>query len=183
MSDARQEARELLRELITELRTSNGNGHSDPAPTPQVPPPPVAAVHRPSTWGGPAEPGAIVGDGAPVEPAAGTAEQRATHSAGAAEHVTIGNDADLDRFVRALAQRLANPAEREAILAGRTRFTLGQPTAPHAVRIDKGAVTERAIREAARNGQRLVLGRGAVLTPLARDQARRLRVHIEKEHT
>ena len=37
------------------------------------------------------------------------------------------------------------------------------------------------IRDAARAGQRLVLGRGAVLTPLARDRARASGVQIEKE--
>jgi hypothetical protein len=42
-------------------------------------------------------------------------------------------------------------------------------------------VTEAMIRDAARNGQRLVLGRGAVLTPLARDRARASGVAIEKE--
>ena len=35
---------------------------------------------------------------------------------------------------------------------------------------------------AARAGERLVLGRGAVLTPLARDRARASGVQIEKEH-
>jgi hypothetical protein len=48
-------------------------------------------------------------------------------------------------------------------------------------RIDSGAVTEAVIRDAARAGLRLVLGRGAVLTPLARDRARASGVQIEKE--
>jgi len=48
-------------------------------------------------------------------------------------------------------------------------------------RIDSGAVTEAVIRDAARTGQRLVLGRAAVLTPLARDRARASGVQIEKE--
>ena len=43
MSD---DARDILRELLAEaLAGTNGNGV-----TPQVPPPPVAAVHRPATW-------------------------------------------------------------------------------------------------------------------------------------
>jgi hypothetical protein len=37
------------------------------------------------------------------------------------------------------------------------------------------------INAAARAGERLVLGRGAVLTPLARDRARASGVRIEKE--
>jgi hypothetical protein len=42
-------------------------------------------------------------------------------------------------------------------------------------------VTERVVRQAAAEGARLVLARGAVLTPLGRDQARALGVEIERE--
>jgi hypothetical protein len=48
-------------------------------------------------------------------------------------------------------------------------------------RIERGAVTERAVQAAASAGVRLVLGPRAVLTPLARDRARALGVPIEKE--
>jgi len=48
-------------------------------------------------------------------------------------------------------------------------------------RIERGAVTEAVIAAAAGAGERLVLGRGAVLTPLARDRARASGVQIEKE--
>ena len=48
-------------------------------------------------------------------------------------------------------------------------------------RIDTGAVTERVVSEAAQAGERLVLGRAAVLTPLARDRAGAAGVEIEKE--
>jgi hypothetical protein len=56
-----------------------------------------------------------------------------------------------------------------------------QPPEGSVLRIDRGAVTERAVIKAAAEGARLVLGRGAVLTPLARDKARSLGVEIEKE--
>jgi hypothetical protein len=49
------------------------------------------------------------------------------------------------------------------------------------VRVDRGAITERRIVEASEAGQDLIVARGAVLTPLARDKARALGVHIEKE--
>jgi hypothetical protein len=110
------------------------------------------------------------------------------------EAVTIDTDDDLQRFVSALISRLESPRERRAIRAGRLRFTLqrspaGMPgtgtihngAATATVRISKGAVTERAVREAAAKGARLVLARGAVLTPLARDQVRALGVEIERE--
>ena len=58
----------------------------------------------------------------------------------------------------------------------------GQPGVTPAVRrVEKGAVTERAVIAAARAGHRLVLGPRAVLTPLARDKARALGVPVEKE--
>ena len=59
-----------------------------------------------------------------------------------------------------------------------------QPPAPGGVpvrRVESGAVTEALVRDAARAGERLVLGRAAVLTPLARDRARASGVEIVKE--
>jgi hypothetical protein len=154
MSD--RDARELIRELLHEaLQAPNGNG----AP-PVYPPPPVAAVHRPSTWAAPA-----------------------------AEPVRLETDEDLDRFVQALLARCEDPAQREAIRAGRLRFTLGaaaapagaSPAADGAIHVPRGAVTERKVEEAARAGARLVLGRAAVLTPLAREKARAKGIAIERE--
>jgi hypothetical protein len=169
MSD-REAARDILRELLQEaLAGTNGNGV-----VPQIPPPPVAAVHRPSTWQAPA-----------AAPHAGV------------ESVTVGSDADLDRFVRALLAR--PPEDHAAILAGRLRFTLARGAgagagaraggAPHAspatpagvVRVARGAVTERTVEQAARAGARLVLGPRAVLTPLAREKARAKGIEIERE--
>jgi hypothetical protein len=82
--------------------------------------------------------------------------------------------------------RLAdNPRSRRDILAGRLRFTLasagGHQAGAITQRVDKGAVTERAVIAAAKAGAGLVLGPRAVLTPLARDKARALGVHVEKE--
>jgi hypothetical protein len=55
------------------------------------------------------------------------------------------------------------------------------PPAGSAPRIERGAVTERAVIAASKNGGRIVLGRAAVVTPLARDKARALGVALEKE--
>ena len=49
------------------------------------------------------------------------------------------------------------------------------------MRIERGAVTERTVKEAAAAGARLVLAPGAVLTPLAREKARALGIEIERE--
>jgi hypothetical protein len=179
-----------------------------PAVVPLVPAPPVAAVLRPSTWTGPAVPGEVVGAGdapeavrAPESAGAtrtDSAGARRTESAGDArtdsagdartEPVTIDTDEDLARFVRALLARWENPRDRSALRAGRVRFTLRRtpasrpaPTTSNVHRVEKGAVTERAVKAAAADGARLVLGRRAVLTPLARDRARALKVETERE--
>lgn len=163
MSDA---ARDLLRELLAEA-LANGNGQ--PA---TVPPPPVAAVHRPSTWSRPAAPGEVIGGGT-----AGDDRAAATHDLVA---VTIASDADLAAFARTVLDRA------DDIRAGRLRFTLGggaTSPSPQAgvVRVARGAVTERTVKKAADAGRRLVLGPGAVLTPLAREKARALGIDIERE--
>ena len=162
----REAARELIRELVAEaLAAPNGNGRGDGAPH-VYPPPPVAAVHRPSTWAAPA-----------------------------AEPVPLRSDEDLGRFVLALLARFEDPRQREAIRAGRVRFTLGDGAADAparggaapavaggAVRVERGAVTERTVEAAAKAGARLVLGPRAVLTPLAREKARARGIAIEREH-
>jgi hypothetical protein len=153
MSD---EARDLLQQLLAEIR---GNGH---APTPQVPAPPVAAVLRPSTWSQPPAPGEVIGDGA--MPSARV------------EPVRIDSDAALAAFVQTVLARA------DEIRAGALSFTLGQaPASSGVVRVDRGAVTERIVKQAADAGARLVLAPRAVITPLAREKARALGVEIERE--
>ena len=145
-------------------------------------------------------PGEVVGDGAAIHSAPtasgsldrdGAPPESGAAGSGRVEPVTIDSDADLDGFVRALLARFENPRDRRAIRTGRLRFALrrspgarsaavGANAAP-VIRMEKGAVTERAVRAAAADGARLLLGRRAVLTPLARDQARALQVEIERE--
>jgi hypothetical protein len=116
--------------------------------------------------------------------------------------VRLATDEDLHEFALQIVRLADNPKRRRDLLAGRLRFTLasaGSGLAPvggpvngrgslvpaghgggdH--RIERGAVTERAVQAAASAGARLVLGPRAVLTPLARDRARALGVPIEKE--
>jgi hypothetical protein len=130
------------------------------------------------------------------------------HGLAVTETVNLSTDEDLAAFVRRLLD--AEPGEREELRSGRKRFMLAAPgptpaeAGPRARpvpagradearraggggettavrRIERGAVTEAVVSAAARAGQRLVLGRGAVLTPLARDRARASGVQIEKE--
>jgi hypothetical protein len=103
----------------------------------------------------------------------------------AVETVSLRTDADLDAFVKRLLRLFENPQRRDALRAGRLRFRLAAAAGPGSVqpahRVDKGAVTEAMVRQAARAGARLVLGRRAVLTPLARERARAAGVEIERE--
>lgn len=209
----RNAVRDLLGELLPRTNGAgahaNGSGGSDAGAetvVPAVPAPPIAAVLRPSTWRGPAAPGEVVGersthsagvaDGGPAASAAGPPDAGAARSAsGSGEPVRIDDDVDLNGFVRGLAERLRDPDTRDAIRAGRLRFSLRRsdapitqtaataqaPGAPGQSRTVTGPVTERTIKAAAADGAQLVLGPGAVLTPLARDCARSLGVKIEKE--
>jgi hypothetical protein len=121
------------------------------------------------------------------------------------ETVNLSTDEDLEAFVKRLLD--LEPAEREQLRSGRKRFRLAAAPATQTVqtspappvpaaavseaeraggstpvrRIERGAVTEAVINQAVRAGERLVLGRGAVLTPLARDRARASGVPIERE--
>ena len=114
-------------------------------------------------------PGEVIGDGGARTPA-----RRARRSR---------SDADLDRFVRALLAR--SDDRRAAIRAGpaavHARAAPGGATGGAACGVERGAVTERKVKEAAKAGARLVLGPGAVLTPLAREKARALGIEIERE--
>jgi len=153
--------RALVRDVLREVLPTPG------APTPGAPAP--SAVGAPPL-AAPPQVGAVytVRDG--VE---------------AVETVSLRTDQELAAFVSRILHLFENPKHRDDLRAGRLRFRLaasGSPGSPRpAYRIEKGAVTEAAVRDAARVGARLVLGRRAVLTPLARDRARASGVEIEKE--
>jgi hypothetical protein len=201
-SVTREVLADLLPELLSEALTTNGNrtGHTNgeapaapaepPAAVPQVPAPPVAKVHRPSGWRPPAESTTTPAIGTPQvrQLASVPATTAAANSGAETEVVDLRSDADLDAFVRSLVHRFENPRDRMAIRSGKLRFRLGVTAAAGAapaqattIRVEKGAVTERAVRDAAAQGARLVLAPRAVLTPMARDRARSLGVEIEKE--
>ena len=105
--------------------------------------------------------------------------------AGDVEVVNLRSDAELGAFVNRLLHLFENPKSREDLRSGRIRFRLTQSSVPGSFqpvhRVESGAVTETTVKEAARSGARLVLGPGAVLTPLARDRARSSGVQIERE--
>ncbi len=170
--------RALIRDVLTDLLPA-GTGQAparSPAPA-RVPGGPAGAAATAAVPGG---------SGGSARPAQPGLAHSVREQVDADETVTLRTDADLDAFVRRLLHMFENPRHREALRTGRLRFRLaagsaapGSPRPAH--RVDKGAVTEAVVREAARAGARLVLGRRAVLTPLARDRARAAGVEIERE--
>ena len=107
--------------------------------------------------------------------------QRGQPTLGSAiETVRIASDQDLAAFIA----RVTEPHTLEKLRAGQLRFTLGSSLAPAAAAASSaaaltGVITEQKI-DHLKDAGRLVLAPGAVLTPLARDKARKLGLAIER---
>jgi hypothetical protein len=179
------ELRLLIREV---LRDALGDAHLKAPPAAPPSDIPAGAIQQTSSPAcGPGVPGPAVSRAA--EPASSGSTPTSASCAGT-RHVRLVTDEDLHQFVLTVVRLADNPARRRDLLTGRLRFTLsGSPggqaidgqSGQGAFRIETGAVTERAVQAAAKAGERLVLGRRAVLTPLARDRALSLGVPIERE--
>lgn len=112
----------------------------------------------------------------------------------ARERVRIASSADLTRFAQDLLARAADPGFAARVARGELRFELaehapvGAPMITGAPRpapnmLDKTLITERDI--AAQDGgvRTLRIAKGSRLTPLARDEARRRGIRIERSET
>ena len=98
--------------------------------------------------------------------------------------VRISTDQELDAFVRHLLRLFENAKTRDDLRQGRLSFRLAGVTRTGSAasrRFERGAVTERHVAELAESGATLVLGPGAVLTPLGRERARALGLTVTKE--
>jgi len=178
--------RVLVREALADLLPAE-TGAAGPAPAqPVLANPPPVPVGSPPAPPPPAPRPAL----APARsaPAQGGAAYTVRDGVAEVETVSVRTDRELAAFVTRLLHLVENPRRRDDLRTGRLRFRLAPGGAAGASasvrptrRIDKGAVTEATVRDAARAGARLVLGRRAVLTPLARDRARAAGVEIEKE--
>ena len=95
------------------------------------------------------------------------------------ETVRLASDSELATFVA----RVIEPATLARIKAGQLRFTMGAgssaslPQSP--AEVLTGVITEQKLGQLAGTGK-IVLAADAVLTPLARDKARRLGLKIER---
>lgn len=116
-----------------------------------------------------------------------------------AREIRIETDADLTSFVALILELAADAATEKDLRAGRMQFTLAglrnnahapdhidarevsKPTvAVPSLHIEKGAVTEKIVAQAASTGADIVLGARAVVTPLAKESARKNGVRIER---
>jgi len=160
--------RALVREVLADLFPAAGRAPGNPG----------------GGWGpgGAVAGGLAAAGGGPAQPGLPHTVREDVESV---EVVSIRTDADLGNFVLHLLHLFENPKHRDALRAGRLRFRLAAAAVPGSAqpshRIEKGAVTEAMVAASARAGARLVLGRRAVLTPLARDRARATGVEIVKE--
>lgn len=105
--------------------------------------------------------------------------------------VRIEAAADLNAFARDLLQ--VQEDVKLGILSGKVQFGLAArngaaasaaapaalPRSPH--QISKGVVTEIMVAEIGKNHDRLVIGKGVVVTPLARDRAREVKLEIVRD--
>jgi hypothetical protein len=172
--------RVLVREALADLLPAE-TGAAGPVPAQPAP------VGSPPALPPPASPPVALAP-ASSAPAQGGAAYTVRDGVAEVETVSVRTDRELAAFVTRLLHLVENPRRRDDLRTGRLRFRLApggtagaSGSARPVHRIDKGAVTEAAVRDAARAGARLVLGRRAVLTPLARDRARAAGVEIEKE--
>ncbi|TQS24546.1 hypothetical protein [Microbispora sp. KK1-11] len=185
--------REVLRDLLPAISAATG----PTAPPPTAPPPSVAGPARPGTPGNASATGGRAGHVSMATAPAGHVPGASAETPGrtpAAEPVVIVGDDDLNAFALRVLDLAADPARAAALRSGRLRFRLAAPASASAaaqpaqeavrqevVRHEKGAVTERHVAAAAAAGARLVLGRRAVLTPLARERARACGLAVERE--
>jgi hypothetical protein len=108
--------------------------------------------------------------------------------------VAVRNADDLARFARDVAEASAEPSVKAAILGGKVRFVLAgapevMPTravaAPAAsaaaYEMKTGVLSETKLVEIARSHKRIALGAEVVLTPLARDKAREMKVELTRQ--
>jgi len=107
------------------------------------------------------------------------------------EAVRINSNADLTRFAQDLLTRAQDPAFAARVTRGRYRFELEQhrpigapivsaPAKPKPNALTKTLVTERDIGALGAGTQVLSIGKTSRLTPLARDEARRRGIRIER---
>ncbi|MEM9522702.1 MAG: hypothetical protein AAF982_01705 [Pseudomonadota bacterium] len=108
------------------------------------------------------------------------------------ETVRIASSEDLTRFAQDLVSRAVDPDFAAQLRNGQLRFvladparmltgpTVANPDGPAMPMLDKKLVTERDIAELGRATRTIRLSKHSRLTPLARDEARRIGLRVER---
>lgn len=110
------------------------------------------------------------------------------------ECVRVESGADLTRFAQELLRRSADPVFAERVARGDLVFRLDTsapgtgpivtgPVRRAPDRLDKSLITERDIAALDGSARSLRIAPASRLTPLARDEARRRGIRIEREKT
>ena len=155
----REELRTLVRQALKEALGA-GAASKPTASVPAAPPPPQATGLGTAIRGGRKEIG-----------------------------VAVDTADDLARFARDVAEASADPTVKAAILAGNVRFVpagaRAVPAAPSqsasAYELKTGVLSETKLIEIAKSHRRIALGAEVVLTPLARDKAREMKVELTRQ--
>ena len=107
--------------------------------------------------------------------------------------VAVGSGADLDRFARTIAEACGDDALKAAILAGDIHFELARtaaagsaarapaPAKAGAFEMSSGVLSEAKIVEISRTHNKILIGSDVVMTPLARDKAREMKVELVRQ--
>jgi len=114
-----------------------------------------------------------------------------TDAAPRTERVRIATGTDLTRFVQDLVRRAADPDFAARVMRGDLRFEPTDAASPGApivtsvprgspATLDKPLVTERDITALGQSARSLRIAAHSRLTPLARDEARRRGIRIER---
>jgi len=105
--------------------------------------------------------------------------------------VAVTGPGDLDAFARAVLAAGDAAELKAAIVAGDVHFapaaekpaSAGAPssTAGGSASFDKGVLGENKVVELSRKGRRILIGKAVVVTPLAREKARQLKVELVRQ--
>ncbi len=118
--------------------------------------------------------------------------QKAASGGGEPVVVSIAAAADLQEFARAVARACREGSVRDRIVEGKVNFRVAGASlrpgpagkgarAGGAVELEKGVVNEVKIASLAKDHDKVIVGRGVVLTPLARDKAREAGLEIVRK--
>lgn len=168
----REDLRKLVREALKEAL-----GGTAPAAAPQQPPKEQRAAP-------PAATAAVEAGFVPTLRGA-LAKGRPARVA-----VSVRSSADLDRFARDIAAAASHSDLKAAIASGDIGFDLVAAAASSAAKptqtggayeMTSGVLSETKVVEIARTHKRIVVGGDVVLTPLARDKAREMKVELTRQ--